>query len=103
MSSNGNYTNSIEGSLFFTDPILTLLSETLVYYQSTDCFLRCTDTPTAVVNGQSYFAATVQITLTDTLIVPTAQFTFYDVLLSAISPGQTITIVLAEFCWLIFI
>jgi len=81
-----------EGVPIFTDPLFTVLSDTLLFHQSTDCFLRCTDTPTAVVAGKTYFANPVEITLTNSLDTPAAECTFPDLILSTVSPGDTIAI-----------
>jgi hypothetical protein len=88
-----NFTSLIQGVPLFTDPVFTVLSDTLLFHQSTDCFLRCTDTPTAVVAGETYFANPVEITLTNSLDTPVAECTFPDLILSTVSPGDTIAIV----------
>ena len=67
-----------------------------MFYQNTVCDLRCTDTATAVVDGTTYYAQQVEITMTAISVptIPYAACTFPDLIISTINPGDTITIVL---------
>ena len=69
------------------------MSDTLYFYQTTICYLRCIDRATARVGGTDYHAQDAVITLTDLNGFPSAQVTFPELALNTISPGETVTFV----------
>jgi len=75
----------------------TTLDDRLWFYQTTICYLRCTDRATARVGDKDYHAQDVFVTLTELEngpfhFRPFADCTFPDLTLSTISPGDTVTI-----------